>query len=90
MTNWKPKVERVVSNQWEQVTESDATHRMMVPGGWLVRTFATNVVMGQQPSGIIGGESTPAPQLIVTGVAVTFVPDPEHLWDVRQFDGVDA
>lgn len=71
---------------WEVVHDNpdrnEATWRMMVPGGWLVRHEHTEQMMMEgRPVDIRGTKRT----------AMAFVPDPEHGWrvDPLQEEGED-
>lgn len=58
---------------WEDIVESDEplaslgtrTQRLKVPGGWLIRTTASDTYSGEYPA---------------VAVALVFVPDVAHGW----------
>ena len=54
------------------------TERAHVPGGWLVRSHVSRVIASAHPAEQpwVGGVGLGA------GISITFVPDPEHAWDV--------
>jgi hypothetical protein len=56
------------------------TERAKVPGGWLVRTHISRVLASAHPvdQPWVGGIGVGA------GISITYVPDPEHTWDVAE------
>jgi len=61
---------------WEKISV-DGTERIAVHGGWIVRCCMIINAQGLGPGGLM------QKQIIPGGTAITFVPDPEHLWGVN-------
>lgn len=57
---------------WQDISGGNGLEfRAEVPGGWLVKVIE-NVVHDKERAGMTGGWDW--------RVAITFVPDPEHMW----------
>ena len=68
---------------WELVNNN--THRIRVPGGWIVRTFMIRDESTLVPPQIAGGKPTKVVyDRNPTNVALCFVPDQEHAWVVPE------
>lgn len=62
--------------QWEMVNPKAGVERLEVPGGWLVKH---REVVNMKRTGIVGQAGIVPAQI---NMAICFVPDDEHEWEV--------